>query len=229
MGRQFRDAFGALTTDPEREGLDVLRFTDGRVFEQFVAPHRVGSAIIGRVVSFRDIGASTRAAEAVERNRALLEKAQEVAHIGSWVAELDATARLSWSTELHRIFDVPIGQFGGTFEAFVALIHEDDRAAVRAATAAAIDGGSRYDVEHRVKIGDGSIRWVHEKGRRHPGRRRPPTADDRHRAGHHRAPPARGSAPAVAEDGGDRPARGRHRARPEQRADGDRRATPSWR
>ena len=59
-GSTFRDAVGGLTTGPEREGLEVLRFTDGRMFEQFVAPHRVGSAIIGRVISFRDIGASTR-------------------------------------------------------------------------------------------------------------------------------------------------------------------------
>ncbi|OFW14170.1 MAG: hypothetical protein A3F69_05685 [Acidobacteria bacterium RIFCSPLOWO2_12_FULL_66_10] len=162
-GPTLRVTFDALANDPELEALDVLRFKDGRIFERFVAPHRVGATIVGRVASFRDVGESTRAAEAVEQHRAMLEKAQAVAHIGSWVAELDATAQLSWSAELHRIFDVPIGQFGGTTETFFELVHKDDLAAVRAATAAAIAGGPPYDIEHRVKLKDGSIRWVHEK------------------------------------------------------------------
>ena len=47
------------------------------------------------------------------------------------------------------------------------------------------------------------------------------------RARHHRAPRARGAAAPGAEDGGDRPARGRHRARLQQPADGDRRLRPA--
>ena len=43
----------------------------------------------------------------------------------------------------------------------------------------------------------------------------------------HRAQAARGAVPAVAEDGGDRPARRRHRARLQQPAHGRRRATPT--
>jgi PAS domain S-box-containing protein len=99
----------------------------------------------------------------LEQQRASLEKAQEVAHIGSWVAELDGSNRLTWSNESHRIFGVPIGQFGGTMEAFYARVHEDDRMAVKAAGAAASNEGEPYDVEHRIVRPDGAVRWVHQK------------------------------------------------------------------
>ena len=57
-----------------------------------------------------------------------------------------------------------------------------------------------------------------------PARRlRQGDAHGRHGAGRHRSTAARGSAAAVAEDGGDRPAGRRHRARSQQRADRDRR------
>jgi signal transduction histidine kinase len=93
---------------------------------------------------------------------ALLEQAQRVAHIGSWVAELDGSDRLWWSAESHRIFDVPVASFSGMSEAFFAFVHADDHDAVRAASAAAISGDRPYDIEHRILRHDGSVRWVHE-------------------------------------------------------------------
>jgi two-component system cell cycle sensor histidine kinase/response regulator CckA len=152
-----------LWTDPSAKSTDVLRFKDGRVFERFVAPHRIGATIVGRVVSLRNIGPALRTEEALEQHRAFLEKAQEIGHIGSWVAELDGSGRLGWSEESHRIFGVPIDQFGGSSEAFFTFVHPDDRAAVRAASDAAAASGQPYDIEHRVVRPDGSVRWVHEK------------------------------------------------------------------
>ena len=83
--------------------------------------------------------------------------------------------------------------------------------------------GEPYDIEHRVVRPDGSVRWVHEKAAIAARPAGPAAAHGRHRAGHHRAAPARGSAAAVAEDGSDWAAGRRHRPRSEQRADRDRR------
>src|SRR4051794_15618628 len=152
-----------LWTDVAATVSDVLRFKDGRVYERFVAPHRIGERIVGRVVSVRDIGPAVRAEEALEQHRGFLEKAQEVGHIGSWVAELDGSDRLAWSAETHRIFGVPVGGFEGSSTAFFAFVHPDDRAAVRAASEGAVAGGRTYDVEHRIVRPDGTVRWVHEK------------------------------------------------------------------
>ena len=152
-----------LWADPEARSTDILRFKDGRVFERFVAPHRIGSTVVGRVISLRDIGPALRTEQALEQHRALLEKAQEIGHIGSWVAELDDSDRLGWSVETHRIFGVPPGQFEGSSAAFFAFVHPDDRAAVRAASDAAGTESRPYDIEHRVVRPDGTVRWVHER------------------------------------------------------------------
>jgi PAS domain S-box-containing protein len=152
-----------LSGEPATERLDIMRFKDGRVFERFVAPHRVGSRTVWRVASFRDIGASVRTAEALEHHRTFLEQAQEVAHIGSWVAELDGSSRLGWSAETHRIFGVPLGTFEGTSEAFYMFVHPDDRDAVRTVSREAVANDLPYDIEHRVVRPDGTVRWVHEQ------------------------------------------------------------------
>jgi two-component system cell cycle sensor histidine kinase/response regulator CckA len=152
-----------LLGEEAEERRDVLRFKDGRIYERYVAPHRVGTRTIGRVASFRDIGESVRTAEALEHHQAFLEQAQEVAHIGSWVAELDGSNRLGWSAESHRIFGVPLGAFEGTVDTFYARVHPADREAVRGAKRAAIASGAPYDIVHRVERPDGTIRWVHEQ------------------------------------------------------------------
>jgi two-component system cell cycle sensor histidine kinase/response regulator CckA len=156
----------AIWAEPSTERLDVMRFKDGRVIERFVAPLVLSARIVGRTASFRDIGASIRTAELLAQHQTFLEQAQEVAHIGSWVAELDGSDRLDWSAEAHRIFGVPPGQFAGSLEAFFAFVHPDDRGAVRAASEAAAAGGPAYDIEHRVVRPDGDVRWVHEKASR---------------------------------------------------------------
>jgi two-component system, cell cycle sensor histidine kinase and response regulator CckA len=157
------DASRKIWADPTIARLDVYRFKDGRVIERFVAPLMIGDRIAGRTASFRDISAAVRTAEALAQHQTFLEQAQEVAHIGSWVAELDGSNRLGWSAESHRIFGVPVGQFEGSLEAFVAFVHPDDRTAVRAARESAAAGGQPYDIEHRVVRPDKTVRWVHEK------------------------------------------------------------------
>src|SRR5262245_41094293 len=107
--------------------------------------------------------ASLEAARDLREQNAILEKAQEVAHVGSWVAEHDGSSLLKWSAETYRIFAVVPGDFAGTIDAFHEFVHPDDVEAVRRASEVARSGEAPYDVEHRILRRDGVERWVHQR------------------------------------------------------------------
>ncbi len=62
-----------LYAHPEKESFDVITFKDGRVFERFSRPQKVGSDIVGRVWSFHDVTERMQTAAALERSRAEFE------------------------------------------------------------------------------------------------------------------------------------------------------------
>jgi diguanylate cyclase (GGDEF)-like protein/PAS domain S-box-containing protein len=102
--------------------------------------------------------------QALRESQAKLEKAQEVAHIGSWVfAPAPAGGQLTWSRETCRIFGLTEDRFDNRIETFFAMVHPEDLEAVKEANRAALAGDKSYDIEHRIVRSDGSMRWVHEQ------------------------------------------------------------------
>jgi len=93
-----------------------------------------------------------------------LNKAQEMAHLGSWELDLGSN-RLSWSDEVYRIFGLKPQEFAATYEAFLAAVHPDDRAAVDEAYSGSLrDGRDSYAIEHRVlRRGTREVRIVQER------------------------------------------------------------------
>ena len=106
-----------------------------------------------------DVTESKRAGEALRESEANLNRAQEIAHIGSWQLDI-ARNRLTWSDEVFRIFGVPIGT-ALTYEAFLDRVHPADRESVHNAWSAALHGAP-YDIEHRIVVG-GDVKWVRER------------------------------------------------------------------
>jgi four helix bundle protein len=59
--------------------------------------------------------------------------------------------RLSWSDEVYRIFGLEPQAFGATYEAFLAVVHPDDHAAVDEAYSGSLgENRDGYEIEHRV-------------------------------------------------------------------------------
>ena len=70
-----------------------------------------------------------------------------------------------WSRELEELFGLPVGGFSGTEAAFLALVHEQDRASIVQAVESAIVTGSDYAVEFRFRNGSENWRWMDGRGR----------------------------------------------------------------
>lgn len=88
---------------------------------------------------------------------------QRLAQIGSW--DLDLTTReLRWSAEVFRLFEIDPFQFGASYDAFLALIHPQDREAVDRAYQGSLESRTPYSVEHRLLFPDGRIKYVRERG-----------------------------------------------------------------
>jgi len=112
----------------------------------------------------RDITKRQRAEEALRESEQRLNRAQEIAHLGSWELDL-VNNRLTWSDEVYRIFGLQPQEFSATYEAFLEAVHPDDRAAVDAAYSGSVrEGRDTYEIEHRVvKKSTNEIRIVHER------------------------------------------------------------------
>ena len=113
-----------------------------------------------RIDEVRHLGAdlAQRTAE-VQAREADLNRAQAVAHVGSWIYDL-ADGTIQMSAEACRIFGFPEGTTGSV-EAFMALVHPDDRSALQQARAAACRG-ERFDSELRIVDG-GRTRWIAQR------------------------------------------------------------------
>jgi len=91
-----------------------------------------------------------------------LKDAQRMAHIGSWELDL-ITGRLEWSDEVFRIFEINPQKFSASYEAFLEVIHPDDRERVNAAYTESLKNKTPYKIEHRLRTQDGTIKCVLER------------------------------------------------------------------
>jgi PAS domain S-box-containing protein len=101
-------------------------------------------------------------AERVEIERARLAVAQRVAKMGSWETDL-ATMTVIWSEETHRIFETDPVTFHPTHRDFLELAHPEDRASIADAFARSLDQLATSELEHRVVVPDGRIKFVEER------------------------------------------------------------------
>nr|WP_181374862.1 PAS domain S-box protein [Polaromonas sp. H6N]AWD72244.1 PAS domain-containing signal transduction protein [Polaromonas sp. H6N] len=97
-----------------------------------------------------------------ERSRSMNE-AQRIAHLGSWEFDF-ASQTMHWSDEMFRICGVDPSGFIPSFDAYLNVVHPDDRARVRAEAAPMSQHLAPLPSAHRIVRADGSIRHVRSHG-----------------------------------------------------------------
>jgi PAS domain S-box-containing protein len=148
------------------EGDLRLRAKDGRTI--WIHRHNrplfdENGRVIGAYGAATDITRQKHAEESLRASEERLRLALEAGRMGVWDWNV-LTDQLAWTEQLGPIFGLASGAFGGTFEAFMQLVHPDDRKTTRAAVTNALQGNSKYDIEFRTVWPDGSVRWVAVKG-----------------------------------------------------------------
>jgi PAS domain S-box-containing protein len=94
-----------------------------------------------------------------------LRLALEAGRMGTWEWHPESD-HVRWSDELAVLFGVPPGSFPGNFEAYIQHVHPEDQDLVVKSITAAVDNNTQIEMEHRVVLPDGSVRWVEGRGSR---------------------------------------------------------------
>ncbi len=113
-----------------------------------------------------DITESKRAEDALRRSEGHLAEAQRLTHTGSWVWRVAGRDALHLSEEWYRIYGFDPAEGMPGWEKRLQRVHPEDRAKWQGVIERAIDEKSDYDVEFRILLPSGMIKYIHTIG--HP-------------------------------------------------------------
>lgn len=117
------------------------------------------TAIIGCAL---DVTAQRDAEARARRSEERLHAAQEAGGVGTFEWNIERN-EAHWSPELEALHGLAPGTFGGTFEAWLELIHPADRDGAKVAIQKAL-ANSEMAGEWRIVLPDGTTRWIDARG-----------------------------------------------------------------
>jgi PAS domain S-box-containing protein len=163
--------------------LVVERDSDGRHTETFVnityqplqdARGQVEAVLLFAVEVTEQVGARRAAEEALSQrqraeaalreNEAHLRRTLKASDVGSWEADL-RTRRVVWSPHVEAMSGIAPHTFPGTLEAFLSLVHPEDRALLAQRLAPSPRDQGEFRLEYRILRADGGVRWHENRGR----------------------------------------------------------------
>jgi PAS domain S-box-containing protein len=146
-----------------------LLMPDGAVKHVHIVAHaeRDEAGELEFVGAVMDVSDRKQAEEASRRSESNLAEAQKLTHTGSWVWQVAGKDALHLSEEWYRIYGFDPEKGIPTWEQRLRRIHPEDRAKWQeAAIDRAIDEKSDYEVEFRIVLPDGTLKYIHAVG--HP-------------------------------------------------------------
>ncbi len=136
-----------------------------RTFQATKAPHfDSNGAVIGLIGISRNITDRIQVETALRETDARLRESQRIARLGSWSWE-PQTNRVWWSDAEFELFGVDRLSFRPSFEAFLGLLHPDDRAIAISRVEAIQAGADAFANDMRIIRADGTCIWIHSQAR----------------------------------------------------------------
>ena len=89
--------------------------------------------------------------------------APSLVHIASWEWDIAGDV-LTWSQETLRILGLAPAHTPIVLEQYLALTHPDDRETVKGAVRRTLETGASFDIDHRIVLPDGSVRFLQCRG-----------------------------------------------------------------
>src|SRR5215510_5239953 len=102
-------------------------------------------------------------AHQAHRERVKLATAARLAGLGHWQWDLDSDT-VAASDELCRLHGVGPGDLDGTYTAFLARVHPEDRSETDHLFRAALAEAAPFRHHHRILLGDGLVRILRTRG-----------------------------------------------------------------
>ena len=122
----------------------------------------MATAAVAALVMALLVRQAQRADAEVRASTEQVRLALEAGGMGTWEWDI-VRGTVRWSEPLEALHGLEPGTFPGTFEAFQADVHPDDRARLQAAISGALESG-QHRVEYRIVRPDGAVRWVEGRG-----------------------------------------------------------------
>src|SRR5690606_19975099 len=127
------------------------KFLDGRIFRLSETKMKSGGTVSIR----NDITDIRKREMALEENRAKLEAAQEIAHIGNWTHN-DIDRKHEWSDEVYRILGYEPGSVEPRYGNFIARVHRNDAERLRSVFQQSGERREAFQADFRI---------IHEPGK----------------------------------------------------------------
>jgi len=153
----------------EQGGIDVGKFIHKKKNGDLMTVEVHGYSMLFngrhcRLVTCIDITEKERIVKKLEDKSKKLLWAEELAKFGYWQVGVKKK-NFFWSDEVYRIWGRKKEDFNLDFEGLLKTIHPDDLDVFLEELSAALSGSKDMDFQHRIVLPNGSIKWVHEKGK----------------------------------------------------------------
>ena len=145
-----------------------LLMPDGSIkhIRSLAHPLKDGDGNEESVGAIMDITERRVAEEKIRQSEAYLAEAQKLSHTGSWVWEVESRSAIHLSEEWYRIYGFDSSEGSPDWEKRLERVHPEDRLKWNDAIEKAIREKAEYDVDFRIVLPDGRLKWIHTVG--HP-------------------------------------------------------------